>query len=184
MTAPFPHRSLLLLALALGCSDHSLVGLDKFAEDTAALDSADPDTGDTGDVPDEHEPEETDCHRFVFTWVAPVVADLHIEGELQGADGGVVLPWQRLTGVVHGSEVSLEMKVCGATAFRGEAVADLNQDGIGDTWSCLRTSDGSFALAGSLSASLDGIALTPRPIADPTSLGCGLLIPFDEVLAR
>jgi hypothetical protein len=140
------------------------------------------DTG-VGGAPDTAEPADTgapppDCPTFGFVWRAPLAGALHIEGEVQAADGGVVLDWDRLTDSVVGNEVRLEMEVCTGAAFRGEGIADVDGDGLPDAWSCTRQADGSFSLTGDVRFSWDGASLSTQVVSDPTSDGCGVFAAF------
>lgn len=129
-------------------------------------------------VQDEPVQVEPACPVFTMTWWSPVAGRLHIEGELQGPGGELLVSWQRWGEPVDGVEVASEIEVCDAAAFRGEGVADLDLDGQGDAWACTLQADGSHALTGEVDFDLDGEPLEVHIAPDPTSAGCGVLALF------
>ncbi len=158
------------LLLIIACMDSSLHRITEYPTEEEAFD--------TGESP----PEEgtAPCAVATFTWRAPLAGWLHVEGEIQSADGEVLVPWSSWSDPLYDSTVEAEFEVCEGAAFRGTGIADLEGDGVDDAWTCTLQATGDFAMTGEVEFRVDGRAADLALVPDPTSDGCGVLATFPQ----
>jgi hypothetical protein len=198
---------LLLLSLGVGCSDF---GLQSIPGDPSGRDEGDDDSGadliphppeDSEETPEpapepepdpkggddappfEEDDDPTPCPTFAWTWNAPFSpAVISVEGAIETLDGIPMVPWQLWAVDEWSPSVGFSAAMCPPFRFRGEGIADFQDDGTDDAWSCTWLGDvpGNFALVGDVECSVDGDVIEAGPIADPLSQGCGVLCVVED----
>ena len=166
------HTSPLWLLVLAACSEAGLTPLGE-VEPIADTGSA----ADTGtDTVEQLDTAVATCATLTIEWTPPVGGDLVLSGEFRTANGAVSVSWtdwERATGphVAHTWD-----GLCGAFAFRGSGSADMDGDGVNDSWTCVNQADDRDVLIGDLTATLDGVSLPIAMSPNVDNEGCGFLV--------
>jgi hypothetical protein len=136
-------------------------------------------TADTGDRVYEERPGgsllDPGCPSLELAWRSLLEGVLVLGYDITTEGGALIVPWSRVEG--SGTVVSTTLHLCAApgTVVRVAASVDSDLDGVWDTHSCVRASDGGADRVGALVVGYDGDVISTHTADAPTSDGCELV---------
>lgn len=144
---------------------------------------ADPNDGgsaaDTGDRVYEERPGgsllDPGCPSLELRWRSPIEGALVLGYDITTDSGSLIVPWSRVES--SGTVIDTRINLCAApgTVVRVAASVDSDLDGVWDTHSCVRASDGGADRVGTLVVGYDDDVISTRTVDAPTSDGCELV---------
>ncbi len=136
-------------------------------------------TTDTGDRVYEERPGgsllDPGCPTLDFGWRSPIEGALVLSYDITTDGGALIVPWSRVEGT--GTVIDTSLSLCAApdTVVRVAASVDGDLDGVWDTHSCVRASDGGADRVGTMVVGYDGEVIPTHTADAPTSDGCELV---------